>query len=223
MLQTWVYAANTMYRYIRDLLMIRSANNAVAISLPVLASVLSFVVYSLSGHDLNPADIFASLTLFQLLRLPLMFLPLSFSAIADAQNAIERLYGVFDAETLTDTKVQDPTMDVAVKVEHGDFTWDAPPSEVVTKKKGKKEDKLAKDKLVQTKAPEKVFALKDVNMEIPKGQLTAIVGPVGTGKTSVLEALIGEMRRTGGTVKFQGSVAYCPQSAWIQVRRFICS
>ena len=62
------------HRYIRDLLIIRSANNAVAISLPVLASVLSFVVYALSGHKLDAANIFASLTLFQLLRLPLMFL-----------------------------------------------------------------------------------------------------------------------------------------------------
>lgn len=61
-------------KYIRSLLMIRSANNAVAISLPVLASVISFVVYSLSGHTLEPANVFASLTLFQLLRLPLMFL-----------------------------------------------------------------------------------------------------------------------------------------------------
>ena len=86
------------------------------------------------------------------------------------------------------------------------------------KKKGKKSDaKDVQDTTAVAKTPEKVFSLKDISMEIPKGQLTAIVGPVGTGKTSVLEALIGEMRRTHGTVKFQGSVAYCPQSAWIQV------
>ena len=112
-------------------------------------------------------------------------------------------------------------MDVAIKVEHGDFTWDAPPPEAAAKKKGgKKTDgkdgKDGKDVAV-VKAPEKVFSLKDINMEIPKGQLTAIVGPVGTGKTSLLEALIGEMRRTNGSVTFNGSVAYCPQSAWIQV------
>lgn len=63
-----------IYRYIRTLLVIRAANNAVAMALPVLASVLSFVAYSLSGHTLDPAKIFASLTLFQLLRLPLMLL-----------------------------------------------------------------------------------------------------------------------------------------------------
>ena len=66
--------AHCAFSYIRSLLVIRSANNAVAISLPALASVLAFVVYSATGHSLNAADIFSSLTLFNLLRMPLMFL-----------------------------------------------------------------------------------------------------------------------------------------------------
>ena len=62
------------YRYIRTLLLIRAGNNAVAMSMPVLASVLAFITYSATGHTLEPAAIFTSLTLFTLLRLPLMFL-----------------------------------------------------------------------------------------------------------------------------------------------------
>lgn len=42
--------------------------------MPVLASVLAFVTYASTGHELRPDVIFASLTLFNLLRLPLMFL-----------------------------------------------------------------------------------------------------------------------------------------------------
>ena len=57
----------------------------------------------------------------------------------------------------------------------------------------------------------------DVNMSIPRGQLVAIVGAVGSGKSSLLQGLIGEMRKTEGKVIFGGSVAYCSQSAWIQV------
>ncbi|KAI0693122.1 ABC transporter [Cytidiella melzeri] len=215
-------------QYIRSLLLIRSANNAIALALPTLASVLSFVVYSLTGHSLGAANIFASLTLFQLLRLPLMFLPLSFSAIADAQNALNRLTDVFEAELLTETKTQDPGMDVAISVLNGGFTWDAPPPSQV-EHSGKKKDKTSK-KFKSTKLADagkdmaasgtddndKIFRLKDITMKIPKGALVAIVGPVGTGKTSLLEGIIGEMRRTAGEVRFNGSVAYCPQSAWIQ-------
>ena len=63
-----------LFRYIRSLLLIRSANNAIAMSMPAIASVLAFVTYSASGHQLQPASIFSSLALFNLLRLPLLFL-----------------------------------------------------------------------------------------------------------------------------------------------------
>ena len=63
-----------LFRYIRSLLLIRSGNNAIAMSMPAIASVLAYITYSASGHQLLPASIFSSLTLFNLLRLPLMFL-----------------------------------------------------------------------------------------------------------------------------------------------------
>ena len=61
-------------KHIRSLLLIRAANNAVAFSLPVLASIVSFIVYAAIGHALDPAVIFTALTLFLLLRLPLQFM-----------------------------------------------------------------------------------------------------------------------------------------------------
>jgi ABC-type hemin transport system ATPase subunit len=54
-------------------------------------------------------------------------------------------------------------------------------------------------------------------MTILKGQIVAIVGPVGSGKSSFLQGLIGEMRKETGSVKFAGSLSYCPQNVWIQV------
>jgi hypothetical protein len=67
-----------LFRHIRSLLLIRSANNAIAMSMPAIASVLAYITYSASGHQLLPATIFSSLALFNLLRLPLMFLRKSF-------------------------------------------------------------------------------------------------------------------------------------------------
>jgi hypothetical protein len=54
--------------------LIRAANNAVAMSMPTLASVLAFIAYSATGHAIEPGVVFTSLTLFNLLRLPLMLL-----------------------------------------------------------------------------------------------------------------------------------------------------
>lgn len=67
--------------------------------------------------------------------------------------------------------------------------------------------------------------IRDVTLSIPRGKLVAFVGPVGSGKTSLLQGIIGEMRKTSGSITFGGSVAYCPQSAWIQnatVRENVC-
>lgn len=61
-----------------------------------------------------------------------------------------------------------------------------------------------------------VFKLRGLDVSIPKGSLTAIVGPIGSGKSSFLQAIAGEMRKVNGSVSFGGSVSYAPQSPWIQ-------
>jgi hypothetical protein len=58
--------------------------------------------------------------------------------------------------------------------------------------------------------------LYDINIEVKKGALFGILGRVGCGKSSLLSAVIGEMRRTSGSVTVSGSVAYVPQTPWIQ-------
>lgn len=58
--------------------------------------------------------------------------------------------------------------------------------------------------------------LSDINITIKQGQLVAIVGTVGSGKSSLLNLLLGEMHLTSGSVSMRGSVAYCDQKPWIR-------
>ncbi|KAI9463347.1 ABC transporter [Lactarius psammicola] len=215
--------------YVRTLLLVRAANMALAISTPALASAMAFLVYAGSGHRLTPAVIFSSLTWFQLLRIPLMMLPRSLSAISDARNAIGRLQECFMAELISETLVQDPNLKYAVEIDNASFIWDGPPPDL----KESKEDKVKKkspSEPVSEFEPKEVkeevlFKLKNIDLRVPRGQLVAIVGAVGSGKTSLLQGLIGDMRRTEGSVRVGGSVAYCSQSAWIQnatIRDNIC-
>ena len=60
------------------------------------------------------------------------------------------------------------------------------------------------------------MSLSDVSCKVRKGSLVAVVGMVGSGKSSLLSAILGNMRRCSGTVCVEGSVAYVPQQAWIQ-------
>lgn len=156
---------------------------------------------------------------------------MSFSAIADAANALSRLQEVFEAELMKpeDHAIVDPDLDVALRVMNASFTWDAPPPEdpAKSKKKGhhsrkEKDGSNGKSKRTaitpggETKEQQDIFKLPPLSLEVPRGRLVAIVGPVGSGKTSLLQGLVGEMRRTSGTVEWGGSVAYCAQTAWIQ-------
>ncbi|KAG0031446.1 hypothetical protein BGZ81_001224 [Podila clonocystis] len=57
--------------------------------------------------------------------------------------------------------------------------------------------------------------LHDIQLKVQRGSLTAVVGRVGSGKSSLVGALLGEMYRYSGSVKAHGSLAYVAQSAWI--------
>ena len=51
---------------------------------------------------------------------------------------------------------------------------------------------------------------------MPHGSLVAVVGTVGSGKSSLLSSLLGDMIRVKGEANIKGKMAYVPQQAWMQ-------
>lgn len=173
------------------------------------------VPQSLSGnHVLRPKSAISSSP--QLLRQPMMFLPRALSATADARNALARLTLVFHSETLSDVPfIINPGQEHALQAADVTFEWENLPS-----------NKDGKGKLADVPSSEATltgpFKVRDINMCVRRGSLVAIVGRVGSGKSSLLQGLIGEMRKCCGEFSFGGRVAYCPQSAWIQNASLVC-
>uniref|UniRef100_A0A8B7TTM0 Cystic fibrosis transmembrane conductance regulator n=2 Tax=Castor canadensis TaxID=51338 RepID=A0A8B7TTM0_CASCN len=57
--------------------------------------------------------------------------------------------------------------------------------------------------------------LKDINFKIEKGQLLAVAGSTGAGKTSLLMMILGELEPSEGKIKHSGRISFCSQFSWI--------
>lgn len=228
---------------IQKLMSIRNAIMAISISLPIFASMLSFITYTLTDNGLKASTVFSSLALFNGLRVPLNLLPLVIGQVTDAWNSLKRVEEYLLLEEQNDEAVFDPNLKNAVEVRNATFTWERTPTQDAdkvsamagpgkSKAEAKKEKKAA---LKQEKAalkerngadredadgaePEnrEPFKLKGIDLGIGRNELVAVIGTVGSGKTSLLAALAGDMRRTEGETILGASRAFCPQSAWIQ-------
>ncbi|EGN99138.1 hypothetical protein SERLA73DRAFT_168655 [Serpula lacrymans var. lacrymans S7.3] len=186
---------------IRKILHSSSANFALALSLPTLAATLTFVTYTLTAHDFNVAVIFSSLGL---LRQPMMFMPRAMSNIPNTANALQCLTRVFQfhADLMKEKAFEvDKEQGPALIVENAIFEWEVFAEAMDEERKKKKGGKAIKQKAEVTKAAEgkeELSKVKDVNM------------------SSLLQGLIGEMRKVSGKVSFGSRVDYCLQTAWIQ-------
>ncbi|KAG6865425.1 hypothetical protein C0991_002663 [Blastosporella zonata] len=222
---------------IRKTALARSFMIAIVTLIPILASILSFITYALSGHDLTVAVVFSSLQLFNIIREPLIYFPFVLSGLSDALVALGRISKFLLSEELAEPYLINYEQKTAVSVD-GDFTWETAGKldekfgvggKAGTAKGGKKAGAKKEAPVLPTTANvdsaaastvegpiEEPFELKDLKLTVPKGSFVAIVGRVGSGKSSVLQALIGEMRKTRGEVLFGGTVAYVPQTPWIR-------
>ncbi|KAL4715253.1 hypothetical protein ACJJTC_007835 [Scirpophaga incertulas] len=59
--------------------------------------------------------------------------------------------------------------------------------------------------------------LRNINITVPKGKLCAIIGSVGSGKSSILHLLLNELRPSSGKVYLSGPVSYASQEPWLFV------
>lgn len=62
--------------------------------------------------------------------------------------------------------------------------------------------------------------LRDINMDLPRGKVVAILGRSGCGKTTLLRLIGGQLRPTSGTVKVDGKVVHeLPRQELYELRR----
>ncbi|KAG0647532.1 Multidrug resistance fer6 [Hyphodiscus hymeniophilus] len=197
---------------IQLLLATRDGLNALFLSMPVFASMLSFITFSLSKNTLHPAAIFSSLALFNELRVPLNMFPLVLGRATDALTSIKRIEEFLLAEELIDDSQYDQGNANAIVVNDATFTWE----KVQGLAKEDDDDGDGDSGAAMPSSSAEPFQVPNLNLTIGRSELVAIIGSVGSGKTSLLAALAGEMRKTSGSVTFGAGKAVCSQNTWIQ-------
>ncbi|KAJ5733265.1 hypothetical protein N7533_013712 [Penicillium manginii] len=209
-------------RSIQTLLAVRNGILCVSMSIPIFASMLAFITYALTNHNLEAAEIFSSLALFNSLRMPLNMLPLVIGQVTDAWTALNRIQEFLLAEEQKEDIEKDEQMDRAIEINQASFTWERLPSEEgedagnSKKSPDAKAVALLKEEKTESSTPSEPFKLKNMTLEVGRNELIAVIGTVGCGKSSLLSALAGDMRVTEGTVRMSTTRSFCPQYAWIQ-------
>lgn len=202
---------------IQVLLAIRNAINAASMSMPVFASMLSFIAFSLSHHNLSPAQVFSSLALFNGLRIPLNLLPLVLGQVTDAWSSLQRIEKFLVEEEKDEDAVTDPEAVSAIELRGAAFTWEqTPPREPNVGDGGQAAEQGDEGAAKDAGGRREPFRLQGLDLQAGRNELIAVIGSVGSGKSSLLAALAGDMRKTSGQVVFGASRAFCPQYAWIQ-------
>ncbi|KAK9886060.1 hypothetical protein WA026_014842 [Henosepilachna vigintioctopunctata] len=157
---------------------------------PFLVSLVSFATYVMVDEKnvLDAPTAFVSISLFNILRFPLSMLPMMISNMIQSYVSIKRINKFMNLEELDPNNLtHDPNEGACLVIENGTFSWG-----------------------------EESNTLKNINVRLDKSTLTAVVGSVGAGKSSLVSAFLGEMEKRSGRVNTIGSVAYVAQQAWIQ-------
>lgn len=175
---------------------------------PMFFSFLTFGLYSLLGYRLDAAIVFTSLALFNVLISPLNSFPWVINGVIEASVSLRRLSRFLSCPEINhectaevhskdgSRSIQIPAEEentdiLSVVLQNASFSW--------------------AHGLQGSPFPN----LKSINLTIPQGIVVLVLGEVGSGKSSLFQAILGEMKHIQGKLGWKGRFGYVSQTPWI--------
>ncbi|KUL82886.1 hypothetical protein ZTR_09009 [Talaromyces verruculosus] len=201
-----------------------SANATTFHSLPLIVTAITCFFYTaVWGNRLKTSIAFPALAIFSIIRIPLDRLASSISFLLQARVSLDRISEFLqERETGKYRQLSRASGRLTEDICFDNATLSWPTEEYHNVQyKSKNEDGVALEEIFRP------FKLRHLNIRFRMGCLNIICGPSGSGKSSVLLALLGEMDVIQGQILLPHFVnedssiqttAYCPQEPWIMNR-----
>ncbi|XP_019264239.1 PREDICTED: putative ABC transporter C family member 15 isoform X2 [Nicotiana attenuata] len=159
---------------------------------PAFISVATFSGCVMMGIPLTAGRVLSALATFRMLQDPIFNLPDLLNVIARGKVSADRVASYLQEDEIQPDAVEfvpKAETQYGVEIKSGRFSWDTESGTPPT--------------------------LDGIELQAKRGMKVAICGTVGSGKSSLLSCVLGEMPKLSGNVKISGEVAYVPQSPWI--------
>ncbi|XP_035380969.1 multidrug resistance-associated protein 4 isoform X3 [Electrophorus electricus] len=153
---------------------------------------VTFTVYVLAGHPISASRVFVAVSLYSAVRLTVtLFFPAAIEKVSEASVSICRIKKFLLLDELVKTNV------------------------MLTQKERKEASVEIKDLICYWDKSLDAPTLQNVSFTVKAGQLLAVIGPVGAGKSSLLSTILGELPQDNGVVKVKGELTYASQQPWV--------
>ncbi|XP_043747926.1 ATP-binding cassette sub-family C member 4-like isoform X7 [Cervus elaphus] len=169
---------------------LRGMNLASFFTVSKIMIFVTFITNDLLDNRITASQVFVVVTLFEALRFSsTLYFPMAVEKMSEAIVSIQRIKNFLLLDEIPQLNPQLPSDgETIVEVNYFTASWD--------KESG-------------------IPTLQDLFFTARPGELLAVVGPVGAGKSSLLRAVLGELPPSQGQVSVHGRIAYVSQQPWV--------
>ncbi|NWI37959.1 MRP4 protein, partial [Picathartes gymnocephalus] len=152
---------------------------------------MTFMAYVLLGNVISASRVFVAVSLYGAVRLTVtLFFPAAVERVSESVISIRRIknFLMLDEVSHFQPQLHGNNENIILHVQDLTCYW---------------------DKSLETPA------LQQISFTVRRGELLAVIGPVGAGKSSLLSAVLGELPKDKGLINVTGRIAYVSQQPWV--------
>ncbi|XP_057568121.1 ATP-binding cassette sub-family C member 11 isoform X2 [Hippopotamus amphibius kiboko] len=205
---------------------IQNLSTATFFTAPAMASVGMFLTHTGLQLKLTAAVAFTTVATLNPMRMSVFLAPFAVKGLMKSRSAAERFKKFFlqESPVIYVKALKDPSKTVVL--EEATLSWRKTCPGIINGALELEKNGHAPEEMTRAQPPLGVLGPEDkgdtqapelhrINLVVSKGTVLGVCGNTGSGKSSLLSAILGEMRLLEGSVGVHGSLAYVPQQAWI--------